>query len=89
MNLDLRSAHELASAIRLDLAVEPYRERLTPLAQATLSGSSRSKIDKARERVLPDVWDDRLRRAVVEGVARLRALVDAAEADLARGARAS
>ena len=89
MNLDLRSAHELASAIRLDLALESYRERLAPLAQATLSGSSRSKIDRARERVVPDVWDDRLRQAVVDGVARLRALVDAAEADLARGARAS
>lgn len=89
MNLDLRSAHELASAIQLDLALESYRERLTPLAQATLSGSSRRTIDKARERVLPDVWDDRLGRAVVDGVARLRALVEAAEADLARGPRAS
>lgn len=89
MNLDLRSAHELTAAIRLDLAPEPYRERLTPLAQATLSGSSRRAIDKAREHVLPDVWDDRLRGAVVDGVARLRVLVDAAEADLARSPRAS
>src|SRR5258708_6075776 len=32
---------------------------------------------------------ERLRQAVVDGVARPRALVDAADADLARGARAS
>jgi len=83
------SAHELVAAIPLDIGLESYRERLIPLAQATLSGAARRQIDRQRDSVLPDVWDEPLARVVAAGVAHLRRIVEAAEADLARPARAS
>lgn len=89
MKMTDTAANELVAAIPLDVGLEAYRERLIPLAQATLSGASRRQIDKRRNSVLPDVWDERLARAVASGVAHLRRLVEAAEADLARPARES
>src|SRR5665213_121519 len=64
---------ELAAVLPLGIELEPYRDRLTPLAIAVLSGESRRTIDKRRELVLPDVWDGRLRSAALEGVTKLRA----------------
>lgn len=87
--MDLNEAHQVAALLPLDLALEPYRQRLTPLAQATLEGSPRRLIERRRALVLPDVWDARLETAVTEGVARLRGFLDAAEEDLRRGPRAS
>jgi len=87
---------ELAAVLPLGIELEPYRERLTPLAVSVLSGESRRTIDKRRELVLPDVWDGRLRAAALEGVTKLRAqlerkfaLLELAEADLKQPARKS
>jgi hypothetical protein len=63
MQLSAADTSELAEALPLAIELEPYRERLTPLAVAVLSGESRRTIDKRRELVLPDVWDVRLREA--------------------------
>jgi hypothetical protein len=83
VNLNRDAANELIASISVDLVMEPYRERLTPLAHATLSGASQQRIEESRELVLAAVWDERLRGAVVEGIRRLRSLVEAAEADIA------
>ena len=85
----MNDAHEVVALLPLDVGLEPYRERLTPLAQATLRGSPRRMIERCRASVLPDVWDARLEKAVGDGLARVRRLVEAAEQDLERGARAS
>lgn len=84
MHLDDNGARDLVAAIRLDLRLEDYRERLAPLAQAVLQGEVRRTAEKRREIVIPDVWDERLRSTVTRGLARLRLLLDAADADLAR-----
>jgi hypothetical protein len=83
------AAHELVAAIPLDVGLESYRERLIPLAQATVSGAGRRQIDRRRDSVLADVWDEPLARIVAAGVARLRRLVEAAEVDLAGSSRES
>ncbi len=83
------AAHELVAAIPFDVGLESYRERLIPLAQATLSGAPRRQIDKRRDSVMADVWDTSLARIVASGVAHLRRLVEAAEADLVHPARES
>jgi hypothetical protein len=67
---------ELAALLPLGIELEPYRERLTPLAVSVLSGESRRTIDKHRELVLPDVWDGRLRAAALDGVTKLRAQLE-------------
>lgn len=89
MKITHTAAHELVAAIPLEIGLESYRERLIPLARATLSGGSRRQIDRQRDSVLPDVWDEPLARVVAAGVAHLRRIVGAAEAGLARPARAS
>jgi len=96
MDLTVADARELAAVVPLGIELEPYRERLTPLATAVLTGESRRAIDKRRELVLPDVWDDRLREATLVGIAELgtelerkRVMLEAATADLDRPARKS
>jgi hypothetical protein len=96
MQLTAADTSELAEALPLAIELEPYRERLTPLAVAVLSGESRRTIDKRRELVLPDVWDGRLREAAFEGIAKLRkelerklAVLELARADLGRPAQKS
>jgi hypothetical protein len=84
VQLDDNGAHNLVAAIPLDLRLEDYRERLTPLAHAVLQGEARRTAEKRREFVIPDVWDERLRSTVAKDLARLRLLLDAAEIDLAR-----
>jgi hypothetical protein len=85
---------ELAAGLPLALELEPYRERLAPLAVAVLEGGSRRAIDKRRELVLADVWDGRLREAAIAGIADLRqelerklGVLQAAEADLEQPVR--
>jgi len=87
---------ELAAALPLAIELEPYRERLSPLAVAVLQGESRRTIDKRRDLVLADVWDDRLRQAAREGIDNLeaelerkRGLLVLARADLEHSARRS
>jgi hypothetical protein len=87
---------ELAAFVPLGIELEPYRERLTPLALAVLEGARRRTIEKRRELVLADVWDAPLREAVLAGMATLRAelerkrlVLDLAEADLGLPARKS
>jgi hypothetical protein len=87
---------ELAAVLPLSIDLESYRERLTPLAVAVLSGESRRTIDKRRELVLTDVWDARLRSAALGGVTKIRAelerklaLLELARADLEQPVRKS
>src|SRR3954451_4104276 len=64
---------ELAGVLPLAIELEPYRERMRPLAIAVLQGESPRTIDKRRDLVLADVWDDRLRQGAREGIDRLEA----------------
>jgi hypothetical protein len=96
MQLTATDTAELAAALPLGIELEPYRERLIPLAVAVLAGESRRTIDKRRELVLPDVWDGRLRNAALEGLTTLRlelerklAVLELARADLEQPARTS
>jgi hypothetical protein len=89
-------AAALAAGLPLAIELEPYRQRLTPLALAVLDGESRRTIDKRRESVLGDVWDVPLRRAVLAGIGELRVELERklkvlalAEADVGRAARTS
>lgn len=89
MHLSSADSAELASVLPLAIELEPYRERLTPVAVAVLQGEPRRTIDKRCALVLPDVWDGRLREAVRAGVAQLRAelerklaVLELAEADV-------
>ncbi len=96
MQLAATDVAELAAALPLGIELEPYRERLSPLALAVLQGASGRAIDRRRESVLDAVWDDPLRRAVLEGIARLRAelqrklvVLELAAEDAGRPARVS
>lgn len=96
MQLNRADVVELAAGLPLALELEPYRERLAPLAVAVLEGASRRAIDKRRELVLADVWDGRLREAVLAGIADLRrelerrlGVLEAAAADLEQPVRKS
>lgn len=96
MHLTAADSAELAYGLPLAIELEPYRERLSPVAIAVLQGESRRTIDKRRALVLPDVWDGKLRVAVKEGIARLRtelerklAVLERAEADVDLPARDS
>jgi hypothetical protein len=87
---------ELADALPLAIDPAPYRERLSPLAVAVLQGEARKTIDRRRELVLPDVWDQRLRDAALEAISALRkeltrkaAVLDSAILDLEQPARKS
>jgi hypothetical protein len=73
MQLTAADCAELACVLPLQIELEPYRERLAPVAVAVLSGESRRTIDKQRELVLPDVWDGPLRTAALDGITMLRA----------------
>jgi hypothetical protein len=72
VHLTAAETAELSAALPLGIELEPYRERLSPLAFAVLQGEPRRTIDKRRELVLPDVWDGRLREATLDGIAKLR-----------------
>jgi hypothetical protein len=72
VNLTIADAVELAEALPLTIELEPYRERLSPLAVAVLQGESRRTIDRRRELVLPEVWDSRLQAAALDGISKLR-----------------
>jgi hypothetical protein len=85
--LDVDSAHEVVAALRFDLPLEDYRLRIAPLAEALFSGESRRRVEKRRDVVLPDVWDEALRRMVATDLQRLRRLIDRAEADLSKPPR--
>ena len=96
MELTAIDIAELAAVLPLAIELEPYRERLSPLAVAVLQGESPRTIDKRRELVLSDVWDARLRQAAREGIdsleaelERKRGLLVLARADLQRPARRS
>lgn len=96
MQLTAADTAELAAALPLGIDLESYRERLTPLAVAVLSGESRRTIDKRRELVLSDVWDGRLRAAALDGMTKLGAelerklaLLELARADLEQPVRKS
>ena len=96
MHLAAADIVDLAFGLPLGIELEPYRERLSPLAVAVLQGESRRTIDKRREAVLPDVWDVRLRQATLEGIAKLRAelerklrVLEVAHDDLDQPARQS
>jgi hypothetical protein len=96
MQLTAADCTELASVLPLQIELEPYRERLTRVAVAVLSGESRRTIDKQRELVLPDVWDGPLRTAALDGIAILRAelerkfaVLELARADLEQPVRTS
>jgi hypothetical protein len=87
---------ELTAVLPLSLELEPYRERLSPLAVAVLGGESRRTIEKRREGVLSGVWDPPLRQAAVTGIGELRKelerklqLLELALADLDQPARKS
>ncbi|NUR75134.1 MAG: hypothetical protein HOQ28_02455 [Thermoleophilia bacterium] len=89
VHLDRADVVELAAGLPLALELEPYRERLAPLAVVVLQGGSRRAIDKKRELVLAEVWDGRLREAVLAAIVELRrelqrklGVLEAAEADL-------
>jgi len=84
--LDRDSAHELAAAIKLEVPLDSYRDRLAPLARATLSGAARSEIDKQMRIVVADVWDGPLRDAATSAIGRLRAIIEKAEGELAGSA---
>ena len=66
-------AADLAAGLPLTIELKPYRDSLTPLALAVLEGESPRTIGERRELVLADVWDTRLRQAVLEGIGKLRA----------------
>lgn len=72
MPLSERDTAELAAGLPLSIDLEPYRERLTPLATAILGGESRRAVDRRRELVLPDAWDGRLHKEVLSAIGRLR-----------------
>lgn len=72
MPLRERDIAELATGLPLTLGLEPYRERLIPLATAVLHGESRRTVDSRRELVLPDAWDGRLHDEVLQAIGKLR-----------------
>jgi hypothetical protein len=87
---------ELTAVLPLALELEPYRERLSPVAIAVLGGESRRRIDQRRDQVLDDVWDPPLRQAALAGIATLEAelqrktkLLELARADLEQPLRKS
>jgi hypothetical protein len=87
---------ELTAALPLALELEPYRERLSPVAVAVLGGESRRAIDKRRDQVLAHVWDTPLRQAALAGIATLEAdlerkvkLLELARSDLLQPVRNS
>lgn len=96
MQLSAADIAELTAVLPLALELEPYRERLSPVAVAVLSGESRRTIDKRRDQVLADVWDTPLRQAALAGIDTLEAelerktkLLELARSDLEQGARKS
>ena len=96
MALPQLDATQIAAAVPLDIELEPYRERLTPLAMAVLQGASRREIERRRDVVAADVWDDRLHASTKRGLGVLRAelqrklsMLDLAVEDIQRGARRS
>ena len=96
MQLTATEIAELTAVLPLALELEPYRERLSPVAVGVLNGESRRTIDKRRDQVLADVWDMPLREAALAGIATLevelerkRKLLDLARSDLDGPARKS
>ena len=72
MPLAANDVADLVASLPLGIELEPYRQRLTPLAVAVLEGESRRTIDKRRDRVLAEVWDAPLRNAVLDAIEKLR-----------------